>query len=356
MISIKNNAPAQRSWGVRLLLWGGLIALVGYVLFLIQSIITPLVIALVLGYLLNPLVNWMERQRIQRALSILLIYLGFIITLSIVLWILIPIIFREILSFQTKVPLYISQSQSWIAQWQATLAEKAPMLKNVDLLKSAGSFSSQSLLQGINQIPVLLMNVLSIFSLLVLVPFLMFFILKDGPAFKKSFLRMMPNRYFEMTANLLYQVDKKLSSYLRGQIMVAGIFGLLVFIGLSVLGVPYAFFIAVIAGLTNLIPYVGPFIGLALAAALAFLDSGNVVQVLQVAGVLMTVQLIDNMATSPIVMSKSIELHPMVIFFSLMIGGSLFGFLGMLLAVPITASLEIILKEIIREVRGHFVA
>jgi putative permease len=180
---------------------------------------------------------------------------------------------------------------------------------------------------------------------MVIIPFAVFFLLKDGRKMKKAFVSLIPNRYFEMVLNILHKTDEQLGGYLRGQFYDATIVGVLATIALWILGVPYFSLIGIFAGLSNMIPYVGPLVGGATAVFVVLFNDGSGQQVMFVIMAFIIIQLIDNVLIQPLVVAKSVNLHPLLIIFAVIIGGQFFGILGMLLAVPATGVIKVLTLE-----------
>jgi putative permease len=179
----------------------------------------------------------------------------------------------------------------------------------------------------------------------VTVPFIVFFLLKDGREMKKMFISIVPNRYFEFALDLLYKMDLQLGNYLRSQFTDAVVFGVLATIALWLLGVKYFLFIGVFAGLANLIPYVGPIAGALPAVAVALFDAGDVTLALQIVLAFIILKLTDDMLVQPLLVAKGVHMHPLLVLMAIIIGGELFGMLGMLLAVPATGFAKVVLQE-----------
>jgi len=196
-------------------------------------------------------------------------------------------------------------------------------------------------------------SMVSIVTTLIIIPFATFFFLKDGRHIKKSLISMIPNRYFEMTLNLLYKTDQQLGGYLRGQFFDAMIIGILAIIALWILKVPYFILIGVFAGLTNMIPYVGPLTGAVTAIIVVLITGGGSHQIVFVAIAFAIIQLLDNVLVQPLVVAKTVNLHPLLIIFAVIIGGQFFGILGMILAVPVTGMIKVLVNEFYISIRKY---
>jgi putative permease len=176
---------------------------------------------------------------------------------------------------------------------------------------------------------------------LVIVPFITFFILAEGDAALKSTIERVPNKYFEMTLNVIYKIQNELVGYLRGWLLDSAIVGGLNIIGFYIIGVDYAILLGIIAGISNLIPYVGPFFGVIPALLISLTHYGDFRQAFSIISVtLIFIQLLDNIIIQPLCFSKTVDMHPVTVIVVLIIGNSLMGIAGMLLAIPIATILK----------------
>jgi len=188
---------------------------------------------------------------------------------------------------------------------------------------------------------------------LVTIPFLMFFFIKDALTFKKGLIRVVPNRFFEFSLDLIHKMDQSLGNYLRGQFIDAVTIGTLATIGLGILGVPYFFIIGPFSGLANLIPYVGPFAGGIPAMIAAIMENGDISAGGHVAILFLGLKLIDDLAVQPMALSSSVHLHPALVLVTCLMGANLFGLIGMLLAVPATGFIKVVVTESVRTLKQY---
>ncbi len=191
--------------------------------------------------------------------------------------------------------------------------------------------------------------------LIVIVPFVAFFFLREGRRITHGMIELVPNGYFEMTLNLLHSINNSIGGYIRGQILAVTVVAVLAGGGLMAIGMPYAWPIGVLAGLSNMIPYLGPIIGIVSATIVALATLGGMSMVTKVVIVFAVIQIVDNVLIQPIVIAKSVDLHPLVILVVVMIGSDLWGIVGMLVAVPATGILKVSTQTIYEGVRGYSV-
>jgi predicted PurR-regulated permease PerM len=193
-------------------------------------------------------------------------------------------------------------------------------------------------------------EIFSAFGAMIIIPFLVFFILNDARALEKAIVQNIPNRYFEMSLSLFHKASRQLGRYIRGVLLDAAIVGAMVMIALTILDLRYAVFIGILAGMANLIPYLGPVVGGIPAIAVSIMDSGNFSGVPSVLLAFAIVKIIDDVIVQPIVVSKSVELHPVAVIIAIYVGGHAGGILGMIVAVPLVA----IIKESLRILHWGF--
>lgn len=310
-------------------------------LFAIGDLVQIIIIAALLAYILDPLVTMIESRGLSRTLA------------SVVLFGVISIILG--IGFVLLAPIFTTEVSSMRGGFGADNAKQL-ILNLENYLKNNFSFlgiADLNLVDSMSQMVVDLGNflfanlqsVVGLLANLVILPFITFFLLKDGREIKKTLVAAIPNRYFEFTLNLLYKMDLQLGNYLRGQILDALVIGVLSMSALFLLGVKYAIVIGGFAGLFNLIPYVGPLAGALLAMTVTLVESGDGSMLLPIAGAFAVVQLLDNVLVQPTIVAKNVDLPPLVVLLVVIIGGKFFGILGMILCVPLTAIVKVLFQE-----------
>jgi putative permease len=308
------------------------------------------IISLLLAYILDPLANALERAGLSRTLATVAIFLAFVFILVLVGAFLIPALLGQVQALQSGSA--SEQAIRSIERLQETLAQKLRPIGvgELNLLQMIQEFRGYVSQKAID---FLLQDSLSLIVKIVMIPFVMFFLLKEGREMKKVLIGLVPNRYFEFSLDLLYKMDLQLGNYLRGQFIDALAFGVLATAALWVLGVKYFLFIGIFAGLANLIPFVGPIAGMLLGAVAAVLETGDVMEGVWVVVAFVGLKLIDDFVVQPLAVGKSVDLHPMLVALAILTGGHLFGILGMLLAVPVAGFLKVVLMESIVTYRKY---
>ena len=196
-------------------------------------------------------------------------------------------------------------------------------------------------------------GVISGLTFAVIVPFVAFFFLKEGRRLTRCLIALVPNAYFELCLNLMYQANKQIGNYIRGQLLAVLVVSVLSIGGLSIIGVYYALPLGLLAGLANVIPYLGPLIGIVCSSIVALATGGGLAMVAKVIVMFLIVQLIDNVLIQPTMVAKSVELHPLVVLFVVMVGSQLMGIIGMLIAVPLTGIAKVSGQTIYKGIRQY---
>ncbi len=326
---------------IKIILFVLCIAALLYFLVSIGDLVKLLIISALLAYIIDPLVTLIEANGIGRTFAtvIFFIVLAFVIGTTVIL--LMPYIGSEIATMSDGFD--AQKAKAAIQRINRYFNENFAFLGGQDL--NLTSEVADRLVGFGNE---MLRNVFSVFTMvtyMVIIPFIVFFFLKDGRSAKKTVIEFVPNRYFELTCNLLYKMDVQLGNYLRGQVIDALIIGILSTTAMWLLGVENFLIIGVFAGLANLIPYIGPLCGAILAILLSLLNTGDVTMVLYIAVAFAIIQLTDNVVVQPAVVAKNVDLPPLVVLLVVIIGGKFFGILGMILSVPVTAILKVTFQE-----------
>ncbi|MBW1915112.1 MAG: AI-2E family transporter [Deltaproteobacteria bacterium] len=313
-----------------------------------EKILIPLLLSLVLFYILNPVVQFLESFNLSRTVSILTIFTAILLCIGVILRTVIPYIQNEVTDLQKEYPLYKAQIIESVVIQETILKERYSVLEDINLSDTLYSYL-QNLVEDKDKSKLLVSSsrvIGSFIFLIIIVPFFTFFFLKDSLRIKKTIIRMVPNRYFEMILNLFYKINLQLGSFIRARLLEALSVGVICFIGLAILDIKYSGVLAIIAGLTNLIPYIGPIIGAVPALFIAFVGTGGVTNFLWVAVIYSLAQLVDNIVIIPALFAKIVDMHPLAVVIIIIIGGQLGGIIGMILAVPLFSIVKVTLKEV----------
>jgi predicted PurR-regulated permease PerM len=242
-----------------------------------------------------------------------------------------------------------------LAAYQPVLVKHLPMFEGLDLADELNQRVKAWTTELLQHTPALVGTVVSGMTNIVIVPIVAFFFLSEGRSIKRATIELVPNRYFEMVLNLIYRIDQQLGGYIRGLVLSVIIVSLLSITGLWTIGLRDYLVVGTLAGLSNVIPYLGPIIGIAAGILATLLQHGSlgVGVLLPVVAVFLIVQIVDNVFIQPVVVAKSVNLHPLIVIFVVLVGNHLFGPIGMLLAVPFTAVTKVSAQTIYHGLRSY---
>jgi predicted PurR-regulated permease PerM len=317
-------------------LWG--------LVYLLGGVLAPILLAFLLAYAFNPLVEALQRRRIPRAVgSSLCLCVLFLLTAGLVALI-VPALQAEVRAVAGKMPLYLDRIRTTAIPWlQETLGLEIPVTLAQTLEEARQELAGRmqdlagpmgSLLKGVLSSTLALVASL---IYLILVPLFTFYFLKDFPRIVSWFRGLVPPRHAERVGSLMAEIDQVLAGFIRGQLIVVSILAAVYSLALSLLGVPAAITIGVVAGLFNLVPYLGTATGLSLAGLFLLLEGAAWTQFLMVVGLFAVVSVSDGLFLTPKVLGKRLGLAPVVVILAILAFGEVFGFVGVLLAVPVTA-------------------
>ncbi|WP_068497423.1 AI-2E family transporter [Paenibacillus kribbensis] len=318
------------------------------VMVLLKTIILPVILSGVLYYLFNPLIDVLERNKVKRIYSIIVLYLLIIGIIAVVITSVIPVIRDQIQGLIQNVPAYSQQVQ---VQFEKLIGSDFvnQFLNTVQINPSElASKASEKLSAFINNAWTGVGNFVGVVTETVLaiatVPFILFYLLKDGRKLPQSILKMFPPMFRKETDRIMTEMNHQVSSYIRGQIIVSFCIGVLLYIGYLIIGLDYSLTLAVIASFTSVVPYLGPVIAITPALIVALVTSPFMLFKMVI--VWTVVQLIEGKFISPQIMGKSLRVHPITIIFVILTAGNLFGVVGIILAVPGYAVLKVIVTHL----------
>ncbi len=342
MMATARAAVPERGWTPIVILG---IVVVG-VLYLVRSSLPPLILAGIMAYILNPVIDIGERRAIPRWASISGVYLliGGIIVLGFAY--LVPLVIEQIQDLQVQLKALWPRLPDMLREGKEWLQQRVPASRSLigefqldeRAISTAQEWASGFLAQTPQFLTKALTNIVNIVSYFVLVPFIAFFLLRDGRAFKRGLIHLVPNRFFETTLSINSKVEDQVGRYLRGILLEASTIGVLSVIGLVIIGLDQAVVVGLVAGAANLVPYLGPITGTLVGLFVAITTGGSALGVLVVFA---AVQFIDNWVLQPVVMSRSVRLHPLLVFLAVIFGGTYAGLLGMVLAVPLVGAVVV---------------
>ncbi|MGM7724699.1 AI-2E family transporter [uncultured Metabacillus sp.] len=315
---------------------------------LFKTVLLPIMMATVLYYLLNPVVNYLEKLKVKRVFSILLLYLLIIGLISILIVSVIPFLREQIMSLVQSFPEYTRDVEELIKTVVGSqFVNEAQKTLNINVPDFANNISNQvsKLLNNTwSGIGVFVGAVKDFLLALIIMPFILFYLLKDGKRLPSYILSLLPVPLRSQTFDVMKEINTSISLYIRGQIIVSFCIGLLLFVGFLIIGLDYASLLALIAAFTSIVPYLGPAIAITPALIIAIVTSP--IMLLKLIIVWTIVQLVEGKFISPQIMGRNLHIHPITIIFVILTAGNLFGILGIILAVPGYAVLKVIITHL----------
>lgn len=328
--------------------WLILALLLGAVLYLLAPVLTPFVVAALFAYLMDPLVDRLERRGLGRGLAVALVFLVGSIVLIAVLLVLVPFIERQIANFLAQLPVWVDWFQNRATPWlEARFGISLEILDTrrlIDALqanwKAAGGIAA-TVLGGVSKSG---MTVIGWLLNLVMIPVVAFYLLRDWDLLVERIHALLPRSIEPVVSRLAAESDVVLGAFLRGQLSVMVALGVFYGAGLWFAGINVGPLIGMIAGLISFVPYLGAITGVIMAIIAALVQYQDWFHLLLVLGVFGIGQLIEGYVLVPKLVGDKIGLHPVAVIFAVLAGGELFGFLGVLLALPVASVVMVLLR------------
>ncbi len=321
-----------------------LVVLVGSAVFYsLREIFLPLIVSLIIAYLLNPFVLALEARAVSRKAAVsLLTALSTAVGVGFA-WLITPIFTNELTELRRILPGKLLAAKTSLMSREQALARDHPILRDRNIVADLFGKVEEHLSGASTAFPDWLASHSAALVMVLLIPFFVFFFLRDGEAWLKKIFTTLPARSVETVLSLVTEFNTALGNYLRSLIVDAILVGSLIGVGLLAVGLDYAIVIGIISGVGNFIPYLGPVLGTILAVVAAVLGGGGglLVKALIVVG---AVKLLDDWIFQPLIVGHGTDVHPVLVVVSVFIGGHVLGIVGMVIAVPLTAIVQVTLR------------
>jgi predicted PurR-regulated permease PerM len=326
---------------------------IGLALFVLRDILLPFVAGFALAYLLDPLADRLERMGLGRLTATILILVVFVLVFILALVLLAPLVAHQLTAFGAKLPSYVARLQQLAAERGGTIIERIggpgaleEIQGSIGNLVGQGAAWFGRFLQGLWSGGQAL---LSVFALLVVTPVVAFYLLVDWDRMVATIDSWVPVTQRETVREVARDIDGAISGFLRGQATVCLILGTFYAVGLTLIGLNFGALIGMTAGILSFIPYVGSLTGLLLSVGVAIVQFWpDWVWVVATLGIFVFGQFVEGNILSPKLVGASVGLHPVWLMFALLAFGSLFGFVGLLLAVPLAAAVGVVARHALR--------
>jgi len=321
----------------------------GWLVYLLAPVLTPFLAAALLAYLADPLVDRLEARKLSRTVAVLAVFLLLFLVLTLVLIFGVPLLERQIVRFIARVPQDLAWLQQNVLPWiEQRLGLESGLLSLDSLQQSitahwqeAGGAAAQ-VLSSLGSSGMTLTHWL---TNLLLIPVLTFYLLRDWDVLVTRIHEFLPRPIEPTAARLARESDQVLGAFLRGQLSVMLALGVIYSVGLSLIGVDFALLIGMLAGLLSFVPYMGFVVGLLSAGFAVLMQTHDPLQLVPVLIVFGVGQLIEGVVLTPWLVGDRIGLHPVAVIFAVLAGGQLFGFVGVLLALPTAAVLAVVVRH-----------
>ena len=314
-------------------------------------IMLPVILAGLLYYLLKPIVDWMEKHKINRLVAITIV---FVLIAFLIIWglaVAIPSLQHQVMAFVRNVPAYLKQADKFIddvvtkyisADFKPQIEEYTSNLSS-QITDWASNFSSRA----VNWAGNLISTTSQIVVAIIIMPFILFYLLRDGKNLKGYVTQFLPTKFRASFGQVMTDINSQLANYVRGQVTVAIIVALMFIVFFKIIGLRYGVTLGVIAGVLNLVPYLGSFLAMLPALAIGLI-AGGPVMLAKVIVVFIIEQTIEGRFVSPLVLGSQLSIHPITILFVLLTSGTMFGIWGVFLGIPAYASAKVAIAAIFK--------
>ncbi|WP_407269538.1 AI-2E family transporter [Radiobacillus sp. PE A8.2] len=305
----------------------------------IFKILTPFIISAVIAYLLHPIIEKLHESNFPRWFAIIFIYLLFFGGVGFIFYKAFPMFIHQLRDLNENLPQFVDTYRASIYGMyeQTSYLPETVHDRMDDFLHEFEEAVTNILTEMVRQAT----KIMDIVIVIAVIPVLVFYMLKDFSLIKSSLFKLTPRKYREDGKQLLQKIDKSLGDYIRGQLLVCLFVGITSYGLFWLIGIKYPLLLAIVIGTTNIIPYFGPIIGAVPAVIIAFTVS--IKMVLFVILSVFIVQIIEGNLLSPFIVGKSVNIHPILIIFALLVGGEIGGIIGMIIAIPVLSVIKVVL-------------
>lgn len=323
--------------------WSIALAVFFLALWVLGGTLLPFVIGAAIAYFLDPVADKLETMGFSRVWATVTITLVALVVFVVMALAIVPMLIEQALALVNVAPQAVADLQAYLTERFPALADGDSVIRRS--LQSLGETIQSRGGEMVNAIASSALSLLNVLTLIVLVPVITFYLLMDWDRMVAEIDALLPRDHAPVVRNLAHQVDRTLASFIRGQGMVCGIQGTFYAVALMIAGLQFGLFVGVIAGLISFIPYVGALVGGALAMGLAvFQFWGDWLMIAVIGGIFVAGQVLEGNFLTPKLVGGSVGLHPVWLIFALSVFGSAFGFVGMLVAVPVAASIGVLTR------------
>ena len=331
------------------LVFGGTI-FSGWLLYLLAPILMPFIVGALFAYLGDPLVDRLEKTRLSRTLSVVIVFGTMIMSGLILLLFILPQLERQITGLVVRLPQFISWIQENMLPRLIVILGLEPGSLDLAVVKDAFANNMKDISGIMGRLLVKLtqsgQSLIVWFAYLTLIPVVTFYLLRDWDILVGKVNDLIPRPYEKLVSKLAKQCDEVLAEFLRGQLLVMLAQAVLYSVGLWIVGLEFSLLIGMLAGLVSFVPYLGFIVGIGVAGIAGFMQFHDIIHLVYILIVFGFGQVIEGMVLSPLLVGDRIGLHPVAVIFAVMAGGQLFGIVGVLVALPVAAVIVVLLRHV----------
>lgn len=320
----------------------------GWLFYQLIPVLMPFFVSALLAYLADPIVDKLETKKLSRTLSVSIVFAVLFLVGLILLLIVLPLLTSQIGALFKRLPDYLSIIQSSVVPWLNSIGLPIESI-DINTLKQALTkyWSEVGQVAGgvFNYVTSSGVAMLQWLANLVLIPVVTFYLLRDWDLLVARFRELLPRRHANKFIEMTLECDDMLAAFIRGQLMVMFALSTIYTIGLAMIGLELSLLVGIIAGVVSFVPYLGLIVGIGLAGAAAFFQFHEWLPILMVILVFGVAQVLEGVVLTPRFVGERIGLHPVAVIFAVLAGGQLFGFAGVLLALPVAAVIMVLLRH-----------
>ena len=329
-------------------IWLAIFVVVSILIYLLAPILMPFISAAVLAYIADPLVDKLEKK-MSRSIAVSVVFFVLSLSAILVLLIILPLVEKQIVVLAEKLPLYIDRAQNYLLpllkdKFDFDVARfDLNMLKQSfsEYWKAAGGIAA-NIVSSISHSGIVLVGWIANFLLMLVVTF---YLLRDWDILVAKVHALIPRNNEKVIVVIAKESDEVIGAFFRGQMLVMLALSVVYTVGLMIVGLDTALLIGVLSGIVSFVPYLGFIVGIAIASIAALMQFQEAMPLLYVAIVFLTGQMLEGMLLTPLLVGDKIGLHPVAVIFAVLAGGQLFGFVGILLALPVAAVIAVVLRH-----------
>ena len=319
--------------------------------YILAPLLIPIIISFALYALLEPFTSMIERQGVSRTTASLSVLLIMVLVASLTLALLLPHLSTQLSQLQQQLPIVWKTIIAFTQDISHFFVDSIGLdLESSSITQpffdQANDWGKTALIEGSNII-------ISLAVLLILVPLFTFFLIRDYRSLRNHLLDLLPNSSFELGWLIYHRVAHQLQEYIRGILIQSGIMSIVTTMGFYLIGLESPILLGIIAGILNLIPYVGPLLAMVLPVLLALGHAPELWLVGAAIGVILVAQIVDNILVIPSVIANAVNLHPVIVIIGIIIFGNLFGFVGMVVAIPVISTGNIIFRGLLQGMKSR---